>query len=315
MPAGRRRCALPQTDTAKETIVKTRHALVATLALIAVLALAGLLASGCGLQATPTATPTKTPKPTFTATPSKTPTPAVTNTPTPVPPTNTPVPPTMTPTPKGTPTWPPASSAVMYVSAGGEGAYVRSAPDLQAKVKVWPDGTKVDALGKQGDWYYVRVPDNSTGFFPAAYLSASPPPPPAPTNTPLPAATATPSIHFRAIKGACVTHAGSTSVLGTVYQKGATGQTEGDLINGVWIHWWTDGWNGDWVQVGATSDGYGKYHSAAFGVRVVGGTWKVAVVTGQGSSATDSEIVTFSTSDNSDSGACNDQVVDFQSNW
>jgi hypothetical protein len=135
-----------------------------------------------------------------------------------------------------------------------------------------------------------------------------------PTNTPIPP-TPTPSIPYRAILGACATHEGSTSLLGLVYTKNATGQTDSDLINGVWVRWWGDGWNGDWVQSGA-NDPVGKYHSAAFGNgRHVAGTWKAAIVSGQGSTDVQSNIVTFTTSGNGDPGACNDQVVDFQSNF
>jgi hypothetical protein len=145
---------------------------------------------------------------------------------------------------------------------------------------------------------------------------AAPTPIPAPpTNTPVPP-TPTPSIPYRALLGACQTQQGSTSVLGIVYTKGATGQTDADVVNGVWIRWWSDGWNGDWVQSGSTNDGIGRYHSAAFGSgRHVAGSWKIAVVSGQGSQEVLSNIVTFSTSGNSDAGACNNQVVDFQSNF
>lgn len=136
-----------------------------------------------------------------------------------------------------------------------------------------------------------------------------------PTKTPIPP-TPTPSIPYRGILGACLTHEGSTSVLGTVYRKGATGQSESDVVNGVWIRWWSDGWNGDWVQSGNTNDGAGKFHSAAFGSgRYVAGSWKIAVVSGQGAQDVLSDVLTFSTSGNGDAGACNDQIADFQSNF
>ena len=41
----------------------------------------------------------------------------------------------------------------------------------------------------------------------------------------------------------------------------------------------------------------------------------MAIVGGQGSHDVQSEIVTFTTSGNGNDGACNDQVVDFQSNY
>jgi hypothetical protein len=113
--------------------------------------------------------------------------------------------------------------------------------------------------------------------------------------------------------GACITHGGSTSVIGTVYQKPPAAVS--DVIDGQWIRWWGDSWNGDWIQSGATNDGPGKYHSAAFGSKTQPGTWHVAIVAGQGSSQVLSDVVTFSTSSNSDPGSCNDQVVDFQANY
>jgi len=135
-----------------------------------------------------------------------------------------------------------------------------------------------------------------------------------PTNTPIPP-TPTPSLQYRAIKGQCVTHGGSTSVIGTVYRKGATGQGESDVINGVWIRWWVGGSKVDAVQSGATNDGPGKYHMNPFANRNEPGTWNVAVVAGPDSTTPLSEVVTFTTSGNADPGACNDQVVDFQSNF
>jgi hypothetical protein len=144
--------------------------------------------------------------------------------------------------------------------------------------------------------------------------TATPIPAP-PTNTPIPP-TPVPSTPYRAMLGACETQEGSTSVKGIVYTKAATGQTDADVVNGVWIRWWSDGWNGDWLQSGNTNDGAGRYHSAAFGSgRHVVGNWKVAIVSAQGSSDVLSNIVTFTTSDNGNPGACNNQVVDFQSNF
>lgn len=116
------------------------------------------------------------------------------------------------------------------------------------------------------------------------------------------------------MKGECRTH-DDTSVLGTVYVKGATGYSESSVVNGLWVRWWADGWNGDWVQTGQTNDGAGRYHSAAFGSgRTLAGTWKVAIVTGQGSYDVISEVVTFTTAGDSNDGSCNNQVVDFQAN-
>ncbi len=74
----------------------------------------------------------------------------------------------------------PRSNSIRYISADGDGLFIRSKPDMEAKVKVWPDGTVVDLLSQNGDWCYVRDPDGYVGYMPARYLSTVMP-------TPLPA--------------------------------------------------------------------------------------------------------------------------------
>lgn len=156
----------------------------------AALLVAVLLASaGCAAKPTPTPTPTKTPRPTLTPTvakPTRTPTPLV---------------PSATPTPLTPPTATPAPPiGIKYVCADGDGVYVRSSPDLEARVTAWPDGTEMMVLAQEGDWYKVQDPDGYVGYVPAQYLCleqaalppatpAPPPPPPQPTATPNPANT------------------------------------------------------------------------------------------------------------------------------
>jgi len=83
----------------------------------------------------------------------------------------------------------------MYVSAGGDGVYIRSAPDREARVKVWPDGTEMMVSDQEGDWYKVQSPDGYIGYIPAEYLAVSRPPTPTPvvvptsTSTPAPVTT------------------------------------------------------------------------------------------------------------------------------
>ncbi|MBM3135927.1 MAG: SH3 domain-containing protein [Chloroflexi bacterium] len=156
----------------------------------AVLLVAVLLASaGCAAKPAPTPTPTKTPRPTLTPTvakPTRTPTPLV---------------PSATPTPLTPPTATPAPPiGIKYVCADGDGVYVRSRPDLEARVEAWPDGTEMMVLAQEGDWSKVRAPDGYVGYVPTQYLClvqaalpttapAPPPPPPQPTATPNPANT------------------------------------------------------------------------------------------------------------------------------
>lgn len=71
----------------------------------------------------------------------------------------------------------PATPRVLYVSADGDGLFIRSKPDTEARVKVWPDGTAVEALAREGDWWRVRAPDGYVGYMPARYLSTVKPTP------------------------------------------------------------------------------------------------------------------------------------------
>jgi hypothetical protein len=95
-----------------------------------------------------------------------------------------------TPAP-ATPTWGPPLVTAQYVWADGVGVYVRSSPDMAARVRVWPDGTPMTALALSDGWYQVRAPDGYVGFVPAEYLTAvTPVPAPIPqpaTRTPTPA--------------------------------------------------------------------------------------------------------------------------------
>ena len=60
----------------------------------------------------------------------------------------------------------------MYVSADGDGLYIRSKPEMEARVKLWPDGTEVTVVAQAGDWYQVKAPDGYVGYMPAQYLSS-----------------------------------------------------------------------------------------------------------------------------------------------
>jgi SH3-like domain-containing protein len=64
---------------------------------------------------------------------------------------------------------------LMYVSADGDGVYIRSKPDMNARVRVWPDGTAMTIIEQIPDWYKVRAPDGYVGYVPARYLTAIPP--------------------------------------------------------------------------------------------------------------------------------------------
>jgi hypothetical protein len=77
----------------------------------------------------------------------------------------------------------------LYVSAGGEGVYIRSQPDREARVKVWPDGTAMGLIEKApSGWAKVQAPDGYVGYIPLEYLADKIPPTrtPAPTQPPAP---------------------------------------------------------------------------------------------------------------------------------
>jgi hypothetical protein len=72
----------------------------------------------------------------------------------------------------------------LYVAAGGDGVYIRSKADREAKVKVWPDGTAMGLIERAPTgWVKVKAPDNYIGYVPAEFLSDKP----VPTSTPAPA--------------------------------------------------------------------------------------------------------------------------------
>jgi hypothetical protein len=85
-------------------------------------------------------------------------------------------------------------------------------------------------------------------------------------------------------------------------------------MNNVWVAIMYYG-NTDWVESGAPGNDLGMYHTAAWGNRPVAIAGTVCAVDGKGSLQCISEVVSFSTSASEDPGSCNDQVVDFQSNW
>jgi hypothetical protein len=99
----------------------------------------------------------------------------------------TPVPtlaPTPQPTPTPRPTPPPATPTVaatpqpeilLVGNTGGAGVYIRSTPDLGARVRAYVDGTRMTVLERNVEgggqtWIRVRAPDGTEGFIPQQYL-------------------------------------------------------------------------------------------------------------------------------------------------
>ncbi len=82
----------------------------------------------------------------------------------------------------------------------------------------------------------------------------------------------------------------------------------------IWVWTWTDGWGGAWYYSGANPD-FPTLYYVTIDITAKAGKWYVAVVDGDKSKNRISDIVTYTTDNNSDTGACNDQVVDFKANW
>jgi hypothetical protein len=90
----------------------------------------------------------------------------------------------------------------LCISAQGDGVYLRSEPELEKKIRVWPDGTRMLLVEQASpDWLKVQAPDASIGFMPRQYLVSCEgpafPPTPVPTSmasaTPKPVPTSTPA--------------------------------------------------------------------------------------------------------------------------
>lgn len=80
------------------------------------------------------------------------------------------------PTPAPTATPVPEKPTVLAVgNTEGQGVYVRRTPNMADRLKVWPDGARMEILRKgiQGDgrtWARVRAPDGAEGYVPEQFL-------------------------------------------------------------------------------------------------------------------------------------------------
>jgi hypothetical protein len=60
-------------------------------------------------------------------------------------------------------------------NTGGAGVYVRSTPDMSARVRAYRDGTRMEVLERDVEgggqvWIRVRAPDGTEGYVPERYL-------------------------------------------------------------------------------------------------------------------------------------------------
>jgi hypothetical protein len=73
------------------------------------------------------------------------------------------------------PTATPRVIGVRYVSADGDGVFIRRTKNMDDKIRVWPDGTAIDLLAVDTDWCQVRDPDGVVGYIPTLYLATAKP--------------------------------------------------------------------------------------------------------------------------------------------
>ena len=120
-----------------------------------------LLLAGCESRAPTVASETED-SPTREASPTPSATGAPTNT-------TGPSPSTVTATPT-------VDRTIYYVAnTDGDGVYIRRTPNLEDRIKAWPDGTQMLRVGPRVTvenriWENVRDPDGTVGFIPAQYL-------------------------------------------------------------------------------------------------------------------------------------------------
>jgi hypothetical protein len=82
--------------------------------------------------------------------------------------------PTAAPEPSG------AANTVYVGNTDGEGVYIRKTPNMDDKLKAYPDGTALTIIGDDVDnadqhWKHVRAPDGTEGYVPAMYTTDSAP--------------------------------------------------------------------------------------------------------------------------------------------
>jgi hypothetical protein len=183
-----------------------------------------------------------------TATPTKTPKPTFTITPTP---TNTPIP-TDTPRPTDTPTPVTPTNTPLI---------------LTATPTPLPTDTPLPTA--------TPVPPTNT---PKPTSKPKPRPTATPTKKPAPQPTAAPQFAWSGVIDNRLANCGLTRVFGH------TLASNGGLAGDVWVHYWADGWSGDWAKSGWTDFGAGTSWKGDEGnwdgtidVRPREGVWHVCV--------------------------------------
>ena len=159
------------------------------------------------------------------------------------------------------------------------------------------------------------VPPTSTPVPPAP--TKNPPPPPPPSNTPVPEAPPTPvsppptPAPQYAWRGDIV---GSSKNCGSTGVLGLTLDASGGLAGDIWVHYWTDGWDGAWAKTSWAKTDYNKnWDGLIFGAGPRPGTWYASVAPSEGSWDLLSNRVSFDTSADCNAGPQWVEIV-FQKN-
>jgi hypothetical protein len=188
-----------------------------------------------------------------TATPTKTPKPTFTITPTP---TITPIPTdTPTPTSTATPTPLPTNTPVVYTAT--------------------PTPIPSDTP--------TPLPTDTPVPPPTATRRPQPAPTRAPTQPPPPTNTPRPQFAWRGTVAGTFPNCGWTGFIGL------TLASNGAVAGDIWVHYWADGWNGDWalsswsVDKGYAGEGDEKNWDGAIANYARPGTWYACVVAERGS--------------------------------
>lgn len=160
----------------------------------------------------------------------------------------------------------------------------------------------------------TSVPPTATPVPPTPTKKPAPPPP---TNTPVPEAPPEP---VSPPPPPPPQYAWSGSIVGSSKNCGSTGvlgltlDSSGGLAGDVWVHYWTDGWDGAWAKSSWAKTDYNKnWDGLIFGAGPRPGTWYTCVVASEGSWDCLSDQVAFDTSADCNAGPQWVEVV-FQKN-
>lgn len=80
----------------------------------------------------------------------------------------------LAPSPRTAPVAPAEVEYVVIANTGGEGAYLRTTPNLDDRLRPWPEGVRLRVIGPDASasgirWKQVEDPAGNRGWIPAEY--------------------------------------------------------------------------------------------------------------------------------------------------